>query len=431
MNAKKNSKRRKSADRIAMVSTHGYMAADPPIGEPDTGGQVIYVLELSRKFALMGYKVDIWTRQFEDQPPQEEVAKNVRILRVPCGGNEFIPKEYLYESLPEWTENALRKIKKDKLRYQFINSHYWDAGVASQNLANALNVIHVHTPHSLGIVKKQRMISDGRADPEEFEKEHNFSQRIHHEKLVYRESDLVVATAPPILDSVQQEYDIPTEKVKMIPPGYDDNLFFPVGESSRQVLRHQYGYEGKKVIAAAARLARTKGFDLLIEAFRVVLEREPDAYLRLATGAETEIEQNDPVWKHLNEMIADYDLQDHVLLTKAVSFEGMPDYYRSADVFALPCRYEAFGMTGIEAMACGTPSVLTVHSGLVRTVSYGAEALYGDPFDKEDFGITLLKALRYKSLRQRLSLQGARKMRSLFTWTGIAQQLLRAVEGRE
>lgn len=53
--------------RIAMISTHGYVAAQPPLGAADTGGQVVYVLELSKKLAQLGYEIDIWTKPFEDQ----------------------------------------------------------------------------------------------------------------------------------------------------------------------------------------------------------------------------------------------------------------------------------------------------------------------------------------------------------------------------
>src|SRR5690606_25951780 len=78
--------------RIAMVSTHGYVAANPPLGAADTGGQVVYVLELAKKLGQLGYDVDIWTRQFEDQPEIDIVNGRVRVLRVPCGGKKFIPK---------------------------------------------------------------------------------------------------------------------------------------------------------------------------------------------------------------------------------------------------------------------------------------------------------------------------------------------------
>src|SRR4030095_16646649 len=146
--------------RIGMVSTHGYVAAVPPLGAADTGGQVVYVLELSQKLAQLGYEVDIWTRRFEDQMEIEPVNEQVRVIRVPCGGGRFISKEYLYEKLPEWSENALRFIGRHGLKYQFLDSHYWDAGIAAQHLSEVLGVPHFHTPHSLGIWKKRQMEAD-------------------------------------------------------------------------------------------------------------------------------------------------------------------------------------------------------------------------------------------------------------------------------
>ncbi len=157
--------------RIAMVSTHGYVAAEPPLGAADTGGQVVYVLELSKKLAQLGFEVDIWTRRFGSQPEMDIVNSHVRVIRMPCGGPDFIMKEYLHEHLMEWCENALRFIKRHRLAYQFIDSHYWDAGVAGQRLSEALGVPHVHTPHSLGAWKKSQMEHDYPARKSAFEKE--------------------------------------------------------------------------------------------------------------------------------------------------------------------------------------------------------------------------------------------------------------------
>ncbi len=415
--------------RIAMVSTHGYVAAHPPLGAPDTGGQVVYVIELSKKLAQLGYKVDIWTRQFEDQPEIDEINEDVRIIRVPCGGKDFIPKEYLYRKLPEWTEHALRYIRRHKLDYQFINSHYWDAGLAGQHLAEDLDVPHVHTPHSIGTWKKRQMESDHPEDKDNFEEMYNFSRRIHHESTLYKEADLLIATTPPQYDLLISDYHVPAEDIRMIPPGYDDNRFFPVSEPTRRAAQERLGFK-PKTIACVGRLAENKGFDLLVDAFSVVASRHDDAHLRLALGVENP-DQPSPLLKDLKAKIKGYDLEDRVTITGSVSDEDLPDFYRSAAVFALPSRYEPFGMTAIEAMASGTPTVITVHGGLFRAVAYGEHALYADSFDKEDFGITLLKPIRYPALRARLSRNGSHRVRSLFTWTGIAQQLLKAVEGRE
>ncbi|MGF1656411.1 MAG: glycosyltransferase [Verrucomicrobiales bacterium] len=420
---------KKRAPRIAMVSTHGYVAASAPLGAPDTGGQVVFVLELSKKLAQLGYQVDIWTRQFEDQAAIEPVDDGVQIIRMPCGGKEFIPKEYLYKKLPEWGENALRFIQEKGYQYQFINSHYWDAGLASQHLAEVLDVPHIHTPHSIGSWKLEQMSQDSDRSTEELERQFNFSRRIHHETNLYRECQMVVATSPPQYDRILKQYEVPKAKVKMIPPGYDDNRFFPMSEASRQALRQQHGYEGA-VIASIGRLARNKGFDLLVDAFAVTHARENLARLRIACGVESSDPGDNEIFAEMQAKVKQHGIEDVVKFAPSLADEEMADFYRMADVFALSSRYEPFGMTAIEAMACGTPTVVTTHGGLYRAMDFGQHALYADTLDAQEFGVTLLQVLKYPRLRQRLAREGAHRVRSLFTWTGIAQQLLSAVEAR-
>jgi mannosylfructose-phosphate synthase len=415
--------------RIAMISTHGYVAAIPPLGAADTGGQVVFVLELSKKLAQLGYEVDIWTRRFEDQPELEAVAEQVRIIRVPCGGLNFIPKEYLNRKLPEWGENALRFIKKYDLKYQFIDSHYWDAGVAGQHLSEALDVPHIHTPHSLGLWKKRQMENDYPGDTAKFEQQYNFTERVRQEKRLFADADLVVATTPPQLDLLVSEYEAPPENCRMIPPGYDDNRFFPVGEGSRNAIRQRLGFSGK-VVMAIGRLARNKGYDLLIRSFEVLASREPEAVLHLAVGGTTPTALEQTILSELQALVTELNLKEKVHFSDFIPDDQLPDYYRAADLFVLSSRYEPFGMTAIEAMASGTPTVVTVHGGLYRALTFGRHALYADSFDKEDLGITMLKVFRHPRLRMRLSRMGAHKARSLFTWTGVAQQLIAMVEKR-
>ena len=413
--------------RIAMVSTHGYVAANPPLGAADTGGQVVYVLELAKKLAQLGYEVDIWTRRFEEQPEVDQVSERVRVIRMPCGGPDFIPKEYLCDSLAEWCVRTLRFIRRQGLVYELINSHYWDAGMAGHTLAEALRVPHLHTPHSLGLWKQAQMERDYPDDADKFERQYNFARRINEERRLYQNCDLVVATTPPQLDFIIQDYGIPAEKVRMIPPGYDDNRFYPVGAASRAAIRRRLGFEGK-VVLALGRLARNKGYDLLINAFSLLAKREPDAVLHLAVGGEQLTPRETAILDKLRARAAASPYAARIRFGGFVSESDLPDYYRAADLFVLCSRYEPFGMTAIEAMASGTPTVVTVHGGLYRAISFGRHALYADPFDAEDLGIIMAKVFRHPRLSERLSRMGAHKARSLFTWTGIAQQLIAAVE---
>jgi len=415
--------------RIAMLSLHGYVAANPPLGAADTGGQIVYVLELSKKLADMGYAVDIYTRQFLDQPAVEVVAPGVQILRLPCGGREFLGKEYLVRHVPEWVAAARELIRENGLRYQLLISHYWDAGAAGTSLRRWLDAPHIHVPHSLGSWKLRQMSQDYPDDAEALERKYNFAQRIETERRIYAEADFVLGTTPQQAQILSQDYPS-SGSIRMIPAGYEDTRFYPVSEATRAGLRRARGYGDEPVIASVGRIARNKGYDLLIRAFQLVVERVPGATLQLAVGGER---LKGPERDLLTELLT---LRDELGLQESVKFPGyipeddLPNFYRAADVFVLSSRYEPFGMTAVEAMACGVPTVLTIHGGLWPLTTFGRQALFADPFDREDLGITITKILQFPVMRHRLSRMGACSVRSLFTWSSVAQQLLGLVDGR-
>jgi mannosylfructose-phosphate synthase len=425
----RNCKPKEKPPRIGMVSTHGYVGAEPPLGAADTGGQVVYVLELSKKFAQLGCDVDIWTRRFEKQPMIDVINEHARVIRVPCGGNEFIGKEVLVHSLDEWSENALRVMKKERLKYQFFDSHYWDAGYATRRLTESLEVPHVHTPHSLGLWKKRLMEKEAPGEPAILDGKLNFAERVRYEEDLYRSCDAIIATTPLQVDMIVGDYGAPAANVHMIPPGYDDTRFFPVSIASRSSIRQRLGFEGK-VVLAMGRLAANKGYDLLIEAFTLVAARIPDATLYLAVGGVEVSEAENKLLGELKALAANRDLGTRVKFGGYISDADLADHYRAADVFVLSSRYEPFGMTAIEAMACGTPTVVTTQGGLYRAITFGRHALYADALDREELGISIVQVLKHPRLAHRLSRMGAHKVRSLFTWTGIAQQLLSLIEER-
>ena len=141
-------------------------------------------------------------------------------------------------------------------------------------------------------------------------------------------------------------------------------------------------------------------------------------------------EREEGILNELKQLAQETGYGDRISFGSFIAENEMPDYYRAADVFVLSSRYEPFGMTAIEAMASGAPTVVTVHGGLYRAVTFGRHALFADPFDAEDMGIMIAKIFKHPKLKARLSRMGAHKARSLFTWTGIAQQLTSLIEER-
>jgi mannosylfructose-phosphate synthase len=407
--------------RLLMLSLHGYVAAEPELGLPDTGGQVVFVLELAKQLRDLGYDVDIVTRRFEDQPEMDDMGPGLRVWRVPFGGGDFIRKEDMHDHLDEFTATFMREVEERQLRYDAIDSHYWDAGYAGQRISEELGVPHVHTPHSLGSWKRDDMAGD----PQQIESDYRFEERIRKEFLTYRRCDLVIATTNQQVEVLTEDYDVPTEHVVMIPPGIDEGRYTPVASAEIQAIRHDLGF-AEHDIYTVGRAAANKGYDLLIQALPELRELVPDARLKLAVGANSDADrQRVESWQAL---AGDLGVSDHVDWLGYVTDEEMSAYYRAAPVFALPSRYEPFGMTAVEAMACGTPCVVTVHGGLEEMFDFGSQALFADPKRPREFAVMLSMPLRYPQLRQRLSIAGARFARRMFGWRGIARRTIDALE---
>jgi mannosylfructose-phosphate synthase len=262
------------------------------------------------------------------------------------------------------------------------------------------------------------------------EKKYNFSKRIREEKVIYDECDLIIATTPAQRDILQDGvYDVPLDKIRVIPPGYDDQRFFPVSLATRRLLKQRFSLEGS-IVLAVGRMAKNKGYDLLLRAMPTVFRRVADAKLVLAVGSTNPNEAEQELIRSLHDLAIELDITERVIFKDYIIDDELADYYRAADVFALSSRYEPFGMTAIEAMACGTPAVVTTEGGLCEQVAWGIEALYANPFDPEAFGHAVTAVLQHAQVAGQLSKFGPRKARSRFTWNGIAQQLLISLETR-
>lgn len=410
-----------SQPRIAMLSLHGYVAAEPELGLPDTGGQVVFVLELAKQFSDLGYAVDIVTRRFEDQPEFDDIGPNLRVWRILFGGDKFIRKEDMHDHLDEFVQRFSEVLHDGQVRYEYLSSHYWDAGYAGQQLAEQFDITHIHTPHSLGSWKRQGMSGD----EQQIESDYRFEERIRKEFLTYRRCDHVIATTNQQLEVLAKDYDVPANHATMIPPGIDEGRYTPITQAEAQALRRKLHWR-KNDIYTVGRAAANKGYDLLIQALPELREQMPDARLQLAVGADSSADRKRvEKWQA---MASERGVGDAVHWIGYVEDADMPNHYRAAPVFALPSRYEPFGMTAVEAMACGTPCVVTVHGGLEEMFDFGSQALFADPKRSREFAVMLSMPLRYPQLRERLSIAGARFARRIFGWTSIASRTLDCFE---
>ena len=400
---------------ICMLSVHGYFDPEPILGATDTGGQVTYVLELSKHLAELGIKVDIYTRRFEGKLEAEPVNQDVRVVRIPCGPDQFIRKEDLFPHLDEFVDNMLGYMQANNLQYDVIHSHYWDAGYVSMKLADKLGSHFFYTAHSLGAWKKEQM----GGDPEAMEKQFNFSQRIHWENSIYREARAQTVTTIDAKNTYKRLYDFESPDLIIIPPGVDTKRFRPLqpGETEEPLdVPDNY-------IFALSRIDSNKGLDFLIRAYGLIKDKS-DAMLLIGGGSKNPKQHEMDVKGDLIKIVDELGLADRVVFTGYIPDEVLETYYRKAKVFILPSKYEPFGMTTLEAMSCGTPVVATRFGGIKDDLEDQVDSLMVDPSDSGELSAAILNVLTDEALASKLSENGQKTILERFSWESIAARTL-------
>ncbi len=409
--------------RIALVFVRGPVSPQAPFEGADVGAQVIQLLEWSKHLAQFGYEVDIWTNQGEDQSQIESVASQVRIIRVPGAGADLTAKHQLAESLPDWCNSALHLIRNHRLKYEFVHSHHWIGGFAGRRLSQALNVPHIHTPHSLGICERRRMEMACANETAKKEAQGQFAGRISWEKSVYASAQLILASNPQERGLLVSDYGVSKDKCFVVRPGYDDTRFFPVGDFTRQAIRKRLGINSP-LILSVERLTNSPACELLLKAFANVTQQIPEAVLHLAVSGKSLTPPEEAVFFRLRALVGELNLTGKVRFADLIPDDQLADYCRAADVFVLTNPDDSITAMATKAMACGTPTVLAVPGGTSPGVSFGRPGLHADPGYPNDLGTMILKILKDSRLRLQLSRLGAEKARDSFTWTGVAQQFL-------
>lgn len=127
------------------------------------------------------------------------------------------------------------------------------------------------------------------------------------------------------------------------------------------------------------------------------------------------------LYEDVFQLAADLHLAEEVLFLGRVSTQELIWLYNSAQVLVAPSIYEGFGLTPLEAMACGTPVIVSNISSLPEVV--GDAGLLVDPFDIDELTVAMWRVLSDAALRQCLVEKGLRRA-SLFSWDKAAQETI-------
>jgi mannosylfructose-phosphate synthase len=404
---------------IAMLSTHGYFDAVPTLGRTDTGGQVVYVLELAKALGKMGINVDIYTRWFDENDPQINPvpgSTNVRVIKIRAGDWEFVPKEFIYDLLPELTENMITFINKHHLEYDLYNGHYVDAGIVALDVAKHFNKPCYFTPHSLGAWKQDQM----GGDPDEMEKKFNFKHRNSEEMRLFKAVEGLSLTTKVQYEKLNELYDYDANNIDIIAPGVDIERYnIPTTEQ----LKIETNTPDKYVFCLS-RIDSNKGHDLLLNAFALIKDKIKDVDLVIGGGSPNPKPRELEVFAKMDEIIDNNDMQDRVHKIGYVADEMMGPLYQQAQLFVLPSLFEPFGMTTQEAMACGKAVIASKFGGIRNVITHGVDGMLIDAANPEEFANALYELLADDDKRNAMGIAARNLIEKEFSWKAIADKFL-------
>ncbi|WP_030437342.1 glycosyltransferase [Actinoplanes subtropicus] len=380
--------------RIAMISEHASPLAT--LGGVDAGGQNTHVAELSAALAGDGHDVRVYTRRDgNDLPDIVPLGDGVDVVHVPAGPPEALPKDELLPHMggfAEWLADDWRETWKPDVAH----AHFWMSGLATVTAARRFDLPVLQTFHALGSVKRRYQ---GVADTSP-------AQRIGYERALGRAVDRIVVQCQEEIGELVR-MGVPRGRMALVPSGVNTDRFHPGGPAVSRV-------PGLRRILTVARPVERKGVEDLIRA----LPRVPNAELVVVGGA-----QSDPYVRKLAALARDCHVDDRLRLAGAVPAHEMPAWYRSADLLAATPWYEPFGLTVLEAMACGVPVVASAVGGLVDTVVDGVTGELVAPRDPAGLSRTLRKLLHDETRRVSYGAAAHDRAVQSYAWPRIAHRL--------
>lgn len=386
--------------RIAMISEHASPLA--VLGGKDAGGQNTHVAELSAALAAAGHDVRVYTRlDAVDLPVTVRTPDGYDVVHVPAGPAEPVAKDDLLPYMPAFGEWLAERWRTGDWQPEVVHAHFWMSGLAALAAGRRTGVPVVQTYHALGTVKRRHQGPQDTSPP----------GRRSHERELGRSVDRVVAQCQ---DEVAElvRMGVPRSRMTVVPSGVNLSTFAPLGPVAERD-------GGRARILTVGRLVERKGFQDVIRAIALV----PDAECVVVGGPPAGLLETDPYALRLRALAGSCGVADRVKLIGAVPREEMGRWYRSADVLVAAPWYEPFGLTPLEAMACGVPVIGTAVGGLIDTVVAGRTGDLVPARDPAALGAAIRGLLSDRIRRFAYATAALERARGRYSWTTTAERL--------
>jgi sucrose-phosphate synthase len=436
---------------VLHLHLHGLLrSCDLELGrDADTGGQTTYVLDLARALASRPEveQVEVVTRLIRDPrvathyaQPTEQISAGATIQRIPFGPERYLRKERLWPHLDELADALCERLLSQPRLPDWLHAHYADAGYVGALLKRRLGIPLVFTGHSLGREKRRRLLAAGQEEAL-IEKQYALGQRIHAEELALTHAQLVVTSTAQERDRQYACYGhFRPELARVIPPGLDSRQFFPPQAGSLEpevdaLMAPFLRDAARPPVLAICRADHRKNIPALVEVFGRSEQLRQHHNLVLVLGCRDDLRDlastQGQVFQQVFELVDRFDLYGQIAYPKQHQRSLIPEVYRWAarlgGVFVNPALTEPFGLTLLEAAACGLPVVTTDDGGPRDILERCANGLLVDVSDLEALQRSIEDALTKPERWRRWQHSGIEAVRRHFSWDAHVGQYIAEV----
>jgi len=356
---------------------------------PGIGGVENHVLHLSAGLRRLGHEVLVVTHEVPKNAPgiESQVSSDVPVVRLP--GTLLLVKDHDIAIDPGMV-SAFRRILAEK-QYDVVHGQSEGSLLVFGALAAARRkgLPTLLTRHSMLAMKPAvlrpmlKMLV----------------------RLLSRSADGVIAVS----EACAREIPMGRRPVRVIHNGVDTDAFRPMPEA-REQMRQELGFGPEDVVIGnIGRLHFSKGVLLLLDAFERLRTGSPRLKLVLAGPG--------PLRPQIAERTSGYAGQ--VRLLDPLPYDRVPRVLNALDIFALPSFGEAFGISLLEAMACGVPGVALARWGVRELVQDGETGLLAP--NAGEFRNRLEQLAGDAGLRGKLG-RAARQRAESFSWRAVTEQ---------
>lgn len=239
--------------------------------------------------------------------------------------------------------------------------------------------------------------------------------------ILIKNSDLIIVPSYSTKNDLEIYYNVSEEKIEVIPMGIDTDVFYPREDPSNVL--DKYGIRMPYLMYTGNDNPR-KNLKNMIIAYSKLLDDIPHNLVLIGPINQDNLIKS--IMKYDNFKVSKKELLNRIIMPGFVDYEDLPFIYSGADALIFPSLYEGFGLPPLEAMACGTPVIVSNNSSINEIVN-NVGIYIDNPLDVEEIADKIFKLVSNPKLRDKLQNNGIKRA-GKFSWENTVNSTLKAYQ---